>query len=77
MLKGLTASRTKVEFDELEEALRNPTEERIFAVVQALKQGYSVDWVHSLTHINKWFLYKIQNIVNIENEILKIRRKNL
>ncbi len=68
-VEGLTASRIKVEFDELEEALKNPTEERIFAVVQALKQGYSVDWVHSLTHINKWFLNKIKNIVDIENEI--------
>lgn len=74
-VEGLTASRVKVEFDELEEALRNPTEERIFAVVQALKQGYSVDWVHLLTHINKWFLYKIQNIVNIENEIADSKKK--
>ncbi len=68
-VEGLTASRTKVEFEELEEALRNPTEERMFAVVQALKQGFSVDWIHSLTHINKWFLYKIQNVVEIENRI--------
>ncbi|MDQ7816713.1 MAG: carbamoyl-phosphate synthase (glutamine-hydrolyzing) large subunit [Melioribacteraceae bacterium] len=68
-VEGLTASRTKVEFEELEEALRNPTEERIFAVIQALKQGYSIEWVHSLTHINKWFLYKIQNIVDIEKKI--------
>lgn len=68
-VEGLTASRTKVEFDELKEALENPTEERMFAVVQALKQGYSVDWIHSLTHINKWFLYKIQNIVELEKKI--------
>ena len=68
-VEGLTASRTKVEFEELEEALRNPTEERMFAVVQALKQGFSIDWIHSLTHINKWFLYKIQNVVEIENRI--------
>jgi len=70
-VEGLTASRIKIEFEELEEALRNPTEERMFAVVQALKQGYSIDWVHSLTHINKWFLNKIQNIVDIENKISK------
>ncbi len=74
-VEGLTASRIKVEFDELEEALRNPTEERIFAVIQALKQGYSVDWVHSLTHINKWFLHKIQNIVNIENKVADSKKK--
>ncbi len=74
-VEGLTASRTKVEFDELKEALENPTEERMFAVVQALKQGYSVDWVHSLTHINKWFLYKIQKIVDIEKELGKTKGK--
>lgn len=74
-VEGLTASRRKVEFDELKEALENPTEERMFAVVQALKQGYSVEWVHSLTHINKWFLYKIQNIVEIEKRIEKSSKK--
>ncbi|MCX7797754.1 MAG: carbamoyl-phosphate synthase (glutamine-hydrolyzing) large subunit [Melioribacter sp.] len=68
-VEGLTASRTKIEFENLEEALSHPTEERMFAVVQALKKGYSVDWIHSLTHINKWFLYKIQNIVEIEKKI--------
>ncbi|MEG8947585.1 carbamoyl-phosphate synthase (glutamine-hydrolyzing) large subunit [Rosettibacter firmus] len=68
-VEGLTASRTKIEFDNLEEALSHPTEERMFAVVQAFKKGYSVDWIHSLTHINKWFLYKIQNIVEIEKKI--------
>lgn len=73
-VEGLTASRTKIEFDNLEEALTNPTEERMFAVVQALKEGYSVDWIHSLTHINKWFLYKIQNIVEIEKKIASSKK---
>jgi len=68
-VEGLTASRTKIEFENIEEALSHPTEERMFAVVQALKNGYSVDWIRSLTHINKWFLYKIQNIVEIEKKI--------
>lgn len=72
-VEGITASRTKVEFDDLEEALSHPTEERMFAVAQALKQGYSVDWIHSLTHINKWFLYKIQNIIEIEKKIATSR----
>jgi carbamoyl-phosphate synthase large subunit len=76
-VEGLIASRTKVEFEELEEALKNPTEERMFAVVQALKQGYSIDWVHSLTHINKWFLYKIQNIVDVEKKIASTTAKKL
>ena len=76
-VEGLTASRTKVEFEEIEEALRNPTEERMFAVVQALKQGYSIEWIHSLTHINKWFLNKIKNIVEIENRISALENGKL
>lgn len=68
-VNGLTASKNKIEFEDLEGALRQPTEERIFAIVQALQTGYSVEWIHSLTHINKWFLYKIENIVNIEKKI--------
>ena len=68
-VNGLTANKSKIDFEDIESALREPTEERIFAIVQALQAGYSVEWVHNLTHINKWFLYKIQNIVNIEKKI--------
>ncbi|MFA3782252.1 carbamoyl-phosphate synthase (glutamine-hydrolyzing) large subunit [Melioribacteraceae bacterium 4301-Me] len=72
---GITASRTKIYFDNLDTALKEPTEERIFAVVQAIKAGYSIEHIHNLTHINKWFLYKINNIINIENEISKTTLK--
>ena len=68
-VNGLTANKNQIEFDDLEGALREPTEERIFALVQALKTGYSVEWIHKLTHINKWFLYKIKNIVDLEKSI--------
>ncbi len=50
--------------------LSNPTDERIFKIVKALKRGVSVDEIYSLTGIDKWFLYKIQNIINME-EYLK------
>ncbi len=74
---GLTANESNIEFDDLEEALKEPTEERIFAIVQAFKSGYSVDWIHNLTHINKWFLYKIQNIIEIENSIKEVYLKTI
>ena len=80
-VSGLTATENNVVFDDLEQALQEPTEERIFAVAQALESGYSVEHVHKLTHINKWFLYKIQNIINIEKDIqqtfIKTIDKNL
>ena len=66
---GITANKSPIEFEDLEEALSHPTEERIFAVAQAFRKGYSVDKVHELTRINKWFLYKIEKIIRIEKEI--------
>ena len=65
---GLTGN-AHLKFDDFKEALKNPTEERVFAVVQALQSGHSIEDVHKLTHIDKWFLYKIQHIIDIENSI--------
>ncbi|KAJ5705092.1 hypothetical protein N7536_000781 [Penicillium majusculum] len=60
-------------FDDLDETLRNPTDRRWLAVGQAmLYENYSVDKVHELTKIDKWFLYKIQNIVDCNNELKEI-----
>jgi carbamoyl-phosphate synthase large subunit len=57
-------------FDDLDEVLRNPTDRRWLAIGQAmLHEGYSVDRVHELSKIDKWFLYKIQNIVDCTHEL--------
>lgn len=66
---GITANKKDFEFENLEQALREPTEERIFAIVKALKLGYAIDWIHSVTFINKWFLGKIKNIVDLELQL--------
>jgi len=55
-------------FDDLEKELQNPTDMRIFAIAEAIKH-YSLDKIHDLTQINKWFLYKIKNIVDLEKEL--------
>jgi len=49
---------------DLEGVLRNPTPERVFIVAEAMKQGYSVEEIHGLTHIDRWFLYKIRHVVD-------------
>ncbi|KAI6875676.1 Carbamoyl-phosphate synthase arginine-specific large [Hortaea werneckii] len=60
-------------FDDLDEVLKNPTDRRWLAVGQAmLHEGYSVDRVHELSKIDKWFLYKIQNIVDCTHELQDI-----
>ncbi|GKZ16575.1 carbamoyl-phosphate synthase (glutamine-hydrolyzing) cpa2 [Aspergillus brasiliensis] len=60
-------------FDNLDEVLKNPTDRRWLAVGQAmLHENYSVDKVHELTKIDKWFLYKLQNIVDCHHELKDI-----
>lgn len=49
--------------NDLDEALREPTDKRIFAISKAMRAGYSIDQIHSLTRIDKWFLNKLENIV--------------
>jgi carbamoylphosphate synthase large subunit len=47
---------------ELEDELKYPTDRRVFALAKAFDSGYSVDQLHDLTRIDKWFLYKLQRI---------------
>ena len=56
-------------FDDLEKELSEPTDKRIFAIAHALQNNYSVDQIHRLTRITKWFLYKMKNIVEIEKKL--------
>ncbi|HHV85481.1 MAG TPA: carbamoyl-phosphate synthase (glutamine-hydrolyzing) large subunit [Petrimonas sp.] len=51
-------------FDNVEEALANPTDLRIFAIADAFEKGYPVDRIEALTKIDKWFLKKLENIYN-------------
>ncbi|TAQ86525.1 hypothetical protein B7494_g5139 [Chlorociboria aeruginascens] len=57
-------------FDDLDYELQNPTDRRWLAVGQAmLHENYTVDRVHELTKIDRWFLYKLQNIVDCTREL--------
>lgn len=51
-----------------EDNLANPTDERLFQLYSAIKDGMDLDKIQKLTNIDKFFLYKIRNIVNFENE---------
>jgi carbamoyl-phosphate synthase large subunit len=65
-----------ITFDDLEQSLRNPTDKRIFAVAEALRT-YSLEKIHSLTKIDKWFLTKIKNIVKLEQKLKTLDPENL
>ncbi|MFZ0390823.1 MAG: carbamoyl-phosphate synthase (glutamine-hydrolyzing) large subunit, partial [Calditrichia bacterium] len=66
--QGLAANRD-FKFDQLDKELAEPTEERIFAVAQALREGYSIDRIYALSFIDRWFLYKIKRITDVEKQI--------
>ena len=52
---------------DVDQALREPTDRRIFVISKAMRAGYTVDQIHSLTKIDKWFLYKLAGIVDTFN----------
>ncbi len=54
---------------DFDEDLANPTDERLFVIVEAIKNGYSIDEIHKLTGVDEWFLYKISGLVDTETEI--------
>jgi carbamoyl-phosphate synthase large subunit len=57
-----------ISFDNLEAALENPTDKRIFAIAEAIRL-HSIDEIHSLTKVDLWFLQKIKNIVELYEEL--------
>lgn len=55
----------------LEERLAKPDDKRIFSVVKALQEGWSIERINELTHIDPWFLHKIRNVVELAEELKK------
>ena len=53
----------ELKVEDIDEALREPTDKRIFVVSKAMNAGYSIDQIHSLTRIDRWFLEKLERIV--------------
>jgi carbamoyl-phosphate synthase large subunit len=54
-----------LKFENLASELQNPTDERVFAIPLAMQAGLSIDRIYELTDIDKWFLYKLKNILDI------------
>ena len=56
-------------FTDIETELSQPTDMRIFSIAEALEKGFDIDRIHELTRIDKWFLYKLQNITLIKEKL--------
>ncbi|MBN1159429.1 MAG: carbamoyl-phosphate synthase (glutamine-hydrolyzing) large subunit [Bacteroidales bacterium] len=58
-----------LEFVDVEKELSEPTDMRIFVIAEAFLEGYTVDRLFTLTRIDPWFLYKLQNIIRLKNNL--------
>ena len=67
-MHGFVANK-EFEVNDIDAALSHPTDKRIFVIAHALKKGYTVERIHELTRIDRWFLEKLENIIRIENEL--------
>jgi carbamoyl-phosphate synthase large subunit len=65
---GLLTARTTL-FEKLSEELTNPSPERVFASPEALYQGFTIEQIHELTHIDPWYLRGIEHIVQLERRL--------
>ena len=61
----------ELEIEDIDAALREPTDKRVFVISKAMHKGYTVDQIHELTKIDKWFLEKLQHIIDIDEEMKK------
>ena len=74
--KSMDAAVTPVEggdFPDINAALHEPTDKRIFIISKAMRLGYTIDHIHDLTKIDKWFLQKLGNIIAIDEELRSLR----
>ncbi len=65
---GFVANK-EIVVEDIDKALRNPTDNRIFVISKAFNAGYTVDQIHDLTKIDKWFLAKLYNIKTTADEL--------
>ena len=67
-MHGFVANK-ELNIKDIDSALREPTDKRIFIISKAMHRGYTIDQIHELTKIDKWFLQKLQHIVDIDQEL--------
>lgn len=69
-MHGFVGNRNLV-FNDVRKELSEPTDMRIFSIAEALRRGLSIDEIHELTRIDRWFLYKLRNINDIAERLSK------
>ena len=59
----------ELEIDDIDAALREPTDKRIFVISKAMHKGYTIDQIHELTKIDHWFLHKLKHIIDVDEQL--------
>ena len=67
----------ELEIPDIDAALREPTDERVFVISKAMHKGYTVDQIHELTKIDKWFLEKLKHIIDIDEQLKTVNANTL
>ena len=62
----------ELEIADIDAALREPTDKRIFVISKAMHAGYTIDQIHDLTKIDRWFLYKLKHIIDIDERLKQV-----
>ncbi len=66
----------ELEIPDIDAALREPTDKRVFIISKAMHKGYTIDQIHDLTKIDKWFLYKLKHIIDIDERMKALKSIN-
>ena len=66
----------ELEIADIDKALQEPTDKRVFIISKAMHKGYTIDQIHDLTKIDKWFLYKLKHIIDIDEDLKALKSVN-
>ena len=66
----------ELEIPDIDAALREPTDKRIFIISKAMHKDYTIDQIHELTKIDKWFLQKLKHIIDIDEQLKALKSVN-
>lgn len=67
----------ELKIDDIDAALREPTDKRVFIISKAMHKGYTIDQIHELTKIDKWFLEKLKHIIDIDENLKRCTSVNV
>ena len=68
--------RDRLEIPDIDAALREPTDKRVFIISKAMHKNYTIDQIHELTKIDKWFLQKLKHIIDIDEQMKAVGNIN-